>query len=363
MPRVGEVVIEHEAGCDLTALGAAWRALESDAAPLALFQSWTWLGCLAAERFPDPVVIRAHIAGRIVGLALFNRVGGALHLGATGRAAQDSIHVEHNAPLVAREAPPGLAAAMLRAAWSVRGVGRLVLPGTPEGLAAAAGGVVLRGTSDPAPFVDLAAIAAGGGDYLATRSANARGQIRRSMRHFAEEGPLALSRPASLAEAEAWCDAMIVLHAESWQRRGKPGAFAEPFMRRFHAALLRDGLVRDDLPAGAVDPCRITAGEAVLGYLLNFRQGGVAYAYQSGFRHDEGVAQARPGLVAHVLAVEDALAAGLARYDFLAGPARYKLTLSTGAEALAWETRVRALSPTGLAAIGLGVARAIRLRR
>lgn len=358
MPRVGEVVIEHEAGCDLAAFGEAWQALEADAAPHAVFQSWAWLGCLAAERFPAPLAVRAHVAGRIVGLALFNRRGRALHLGATGRAAEDSPYVEHNAPLLARDAPPGLAGAMLRAAWTVPGVGRLVLPGAPAALAAEAGGVALRRRTDPAPFVDLAAIRASGGDYLATRSANARGQIRRSMRHFAALGPLALSRPGSVAEAEAWLDALIALHGESWQRRGKPGAFAEPFMRRFHMALLQSGSA-----AGTVDLCRIAAGEAVLGYLLNFRHGTVAYAYQSGFRHDEGVAQARPGLVAHALAIADALAAGLYRYDFLAGPARYKLTLATGSETLAWETRVTALSPSGLVAYARAAARALRRQR
>jgi CelD/BcsL family acetyltransferase involved in cellulose biosynthesis len=361
MPHVGtatgEVAIEHEAGCDLAALAGAWRALEASAARPSFFQSWTWLGCLAAERFPDPVLVRAHRAGRVLGLALFNREGGTLHLGATGRAAEDSPYVEHNAPLVAADAPPGLAAAMLRAAWRAGGVSRLVLPGVPASLAAAAGGLVRHGKADPAPFVDLAAIREGGGDYLATRSANARGQIRRSLRHFATEGRLALGRPGSVAEAEGWLDALIALHAESWQRRGKPGAFAEPFMRRFHVALLRQGF-----DAGAVDLCRVVAGETVLGHLLNFRHGNLTHAYQSGFRHDEGVAQARPGLVAHVLAIEDALAQGLARYDFLAGPARYKLTLATGAETLAWETRVRAASPSGLVALARAAARALRQR-
>jgi CelD/BcsL family acetyltransferase involved in cellulose biosynthesis len=355
---MGEVAIEHETGPDLALLGEAWRALEAVAARPSFFQSWAWLGCLAEERFPDPVVIRAHAAGRLVGLALFNRVGGALHLAATGRAAEDSIYGEHTAPLVAADAPPGLAAAMLRAAWTVRGVSRLVLPGVPAALAAVSGGLVRHARRDSAPFVDLAAIRAAGGDYLATRSANARGQIRRSLRHFAAEGRVALARPGSVAEAEAWLDALVALHTESWQRRGKPGAFAEPFMRRFHLALLHAGFA-----TGAVDLCRITAGEAVLGHLLNFRHGSAAYAYQSGFRHDEGVAQARPGLVAHVLAIEDALAAGLARYDFLAGPARYKLTLATGAEDLAWETRVRAFSPAGLVALARGAAEKFRPRR
>lgn len=41
--------------------------------PASFFQSWTWVGCLAAERYPDPVLIEARAGGETIGLALFNR--------------------------------------------------------------------------------------------------------------------------------------------------------------------------------------------------------------------------------------------------------------------------------------------------
>ena len=62
---------------DLTVVEAAWRDLESAAMP-SLFQSWTWVGCLADERFPAPVLLRAERDGRTVGLALLNRTQGRL---------------------------------------------------------------------------------------------------------------------------------------------------------------------------------------------------------------------------------------------------------------------------------------------
>ena len=74
---------------DFKALGERWRALEQRA-DCSFFQSWSWYGCLAAERFPDPVLVEATDGGRTVALALFNRVRHRfavpdLYLGETGR--------------------------------------------------------------------------------------------------------------------------------------------------------------------------------------------------------------------------------------------------------------------------------------
>ena len=50
------------------------------------------------------------------------------------------------------------------------------------------------------------------------------------------------------------------------------------------------------------------------------------YAYQSGFLF-EADAKLKPGLVSHVLCIEDHLQNGMALYDFMAGDARYKSSL------------------------------------
>ena len=57
---------------DPASLGPRWQALEREADG-SFFQGWTWVGCLAAQRFPDPVLLAAESGGREVGLALFNR--------------------------------------------------------------------------------------------------------------------------------------------------------------------------------------------------------------------------------------------------------------------------------------------------
>ncbi len=321
---------------DFGALAGEWRDLEARAEAFSFFQSWTWTGCLVEERFSAPLLVRATTAGRTVGLALLNRCRGSLHLGQSGDHERDSIYIEHNGPLIAADAPPGLAGRMLAGCWGEGRARRLVLPGVPPALAAAAGGLPLRAQRLPAPFVDLAAITAGAADFVASRSRNTRAQLRRSLRHFSEAGPLALLRPDSDAQALAWLGEMITLHGEAWGRRGRPGAFAGGFVRRFHAALVPAARAR-----GELDLLRIQAGGELLGFLYNFRHHGTVYAYQSGFRPFPDAQDARPGLVGHALAIEEARQAGLARYDFLAGDARYKRSLATGEAELAWVELVR----------------------
>jgi CelD/BcsL family acetyltransferase involved in cellulose biosynthesis len=333
---MGDPEIVVAAFPDFGALAQEWRALEQRAAGFSFFQSWTWLGCLAAERFPAPLLVRAERGGRTLGLALLNRRDGALHLSESGEAERDAIYVEHNAPLLAADAPAGLAGRMLAACWTVSGVRRLLLSGAPAPLPAEAGGLVLSDRRLPAPFVDLAAVTRGGTDFLGSRSGNTRAQLRRSFRHFSGLGPVMLERPEGEGTALAWLDEMIGLHAAAWGRRGRPGAFAGAFMRRFHAAL-----VAAALPRGELDLLRIAAGRETLGFLYGFRHRGIVYAYQSGFRTFPGQPDARPGLVGHALAIEEARQAGLARYDFLAGDARYKRSLATGEAQLAWAELVR----------------------
>lgn len=316
-----------------------WRALEAAAPALSFFQSWTWVGCLAEERYPDPVLLRATQDGVVLGLALFNRRGRHLHLTESGDAALDAPFIEHNAPLVAR---PDAAAALLRAAWPLLGARRLVLSGVAPELVIQAGGTALRQQERMAPRLDLRALRDAGGDWLAGRSANTRQQVRRSLRAY---GMPVLHRAGSVPEALDWLQALIALHTASWQARGRPGAFATPFLLRFHQAL-----VAAALPRGELDLLRIAAEGQDIGYLYNFRLRGHVSAYQSGFRPGGNDAQRRPGLTSHALAIAHALARGDDVYDFLGGDDRYKRSLSDGACPLHWAQLVPRWSAWGIAA-------------
>jgi CelD/BcsL family acetyltransferase involved in cellulose biosynthesis len=342
---------------DFAAVEAAWRALEPVAAP-SFFQSWTWVGCLAEERFPDPVLLRAECDGRIVGLALLNRrqgrLGEHLWLGASGDPVLDAIYVEHNGPLLARDAADLLApclAALLTAPVGPRGRrawwGRRVrLAGVDAATLAAAREVgtvrVLHGAA--APSLDLTRLAPGPEGFLAALSANTRAQLRRSDRAFAAAGPIVARRAETLAEAEAFLAELAMLHQARWQARGKPGAFANPAFARFHRALIARAL-----PRGEAVLLRVSAGENLIGLLYNFRLGGREFAYQSGFAYATAPAHGKPGLTCHHAAIARARAEGLAEYDFLAGADRYKISFANQAAPLHWLDAAAPGTPAGAA--------------
>jgi CelD/BcsL family acetyltransferase involved in cellulose biosynthesis len=327
MVRCGVVDVRVSGVTDFAALGKRWRNLEqrSDGS---FFQSWTWVGCLAAERFSDAVLVEATEAGRTVALGLFNRVRrpvgpSALYLGENGSAALDCPYVEQNGILTETGREVELTTRCLRPLVAAHDV---VLSGVGEPVLAAARqvrGLVLVGQSRASPFIDLAAIRGSGGDYLAARSANTRQQLRRSNRFYERNGPIVLEHADSIAAAHAMLDRLAGLHQAVWEGRGKPGSFAQPFFCRFH-----HGLVDAGFPRGEVTLWRASCGETTIGFLYNFIWKHRMLAYQSGFIYPTGNSQAKPGLTCHLAAIKCALDQDIDSYDFLAGDDRYKLSLA-----------------------------------
>jgi CelD/BcsL family acetyltransferase involved in cellulose biosynthesis len=329
---------------DWDALGQRWRALE-ERSNGSFFQSWTWTGALAAERFPNPVLVEAREDGRTVALALFNRRGRRLYLGESGDPAMDDIYIEFNGVLTESGREAELTARCLRAARGAGGLlpRTLILSGIDGMTLAEASRLspAIDSRAAAAPFADLSGLS---GPFLDTLSANTRQQIRRSDRGYARSGPIAIDRAATVGDALDRLDALAVWHQKTWIARGRPGAFARPWFRRFHRAVITEGL-----PRGEIDLLSIAAGPRPVGFLYNFRWRGTSLAYQSGFDYEGCSPHEKPGLTCHHQAIQAAIGWGLARYDFLAGDDRYKRSLSHGAETLHWATVETPLSLRALA--------------
>lgn len=340
---------------DATGLEAEWRELDARAKG-SFFQGWTWVGCLARERFSRPVLLRATAEGRTVGLALFNerkRLGlSTLWLGESGDPALDKIFVEHNGVLAepnwAAELPAWLRAAMGSPVQDRKGrpergfAGRkLVLSGVGarELAAAQAAGIVRVRAARPAPFVNLASLGPGGAGFLDRLSRNTRQQLRRSDRLY---GPLQIRGAASPDEAEAFLDTLLTLQARRLASRGRESSLAHPAVARF----LRE-LVARGAPRGEVEVLRIAANEVAVGYLLNVRRGGWVGQYQGGFDYERAGPHHKPGLSCHHAAICHYRAQGATEYDFLAGADRYKLSLASQATGLHWAEVAPSLSLHG----------------
>jgi CelD/BcsL family acetyltransferase involved in cellulose biosynthesis len=335
MVRCGVVSVRVSEVTNFAALGERWRDLELRSNG-SFFQSWTWVGCLADERFPDPLLVEATEAGRTVALGLFNRVRrrvgpSRLLLAENGTAGLDCPYVEQNGLLTEAGRGAELTARCLRPLTAAHDI-VLSGVGTPA-LAAArrAAGWVLTQRTQASPFIDLAAIRSSGCDYLEGRSANTRQQIRRSDRFYERNGPIRLERAESVECALVMLDRMAGLHQAMWKARGKPGSFSGPFFRRFHEVLIATGA-----PRGEVALLEISSNGTIIGLLYNFIWKGRMSAYQSGLAYQPDEGQAKPGLTCHHAAIRAALEQGLDAYDFLAGDARYKRSLANQSQLQFW---------------------------
>ena len=308
-----------------------WRGLEALSAG-SVFLSWPWIAATSIHLRPNSVLVRITTDGQTMGLGLLGRRG-RFYLNETGEPVQDRVMTEYNGLLTRQGYEAEVAQAFLA------GLGRrdLILSGVPvewqdfcrkQGLTTR----LLR-APQTAPFATLPSQP--DHDLLAGLTRNSRQQIRRSLRYYEQQGPLALERAQDAPQALDWLDRLEVLHTSSWRQRGKTGAFSAPSFMDFHRRLITASFAE-----GLPDLLRLRAGDKVLGYLYTLRWRGVAAAYQSGFAFEEDP-QARPGLVAHLLAMEFYRNDGLSTYRFLAGEARYKTSLATGQDELLWMVAYR----------------------
>jgi CelD/BcsL family acetyltransferase involved in cellulose biosynthesis len=329
MPQRLELVDPHAARAE-----TIWRDLERTARP-AYFLTWgwieNWLATLPRSEAPPLAVI--HEADAIAGAFFLGRrrlvrhhvlPSRAAFVNATGVPSRDELCIEHNGVL-GRACSLASLIELLPDDWD-----ELFLPAVDRAqfreLDAPPGYRVQVLRAIPAPFVNLERVRAAG-EYLAVVSANTRAQIRRAQRRA---GACELEVAASIGDALAIYDELVALHTASWRARGLPGAFADPWIDRFHRRL-----IERRLPHGELQLARLRRGSTTIGCLYNLVAGGRVLFYQSGLASFDDPIM-KPGLLCHAAAIARCAADGHQVYDLLAGHARYKASLATDATQLAW---------------------------
>ena len=325
----------------------AWQAIEGDAEH-DFFLGSTWIGAWLQAASPDGEWYLAASDGAPVAAAIFskprrhwrNPLVDEYRLHETGNERTDGLYIEYNGILTR----PEFARDSLRAfigALRKKKTGPLQRLNRAHLIVSAASPTFTRlmqktfpdmriFRKEKSPFVALSRLRAENQPYLSALSGNARAQLRHARRDIEAIGPLALERASTVQQALAFLDELKPLHIARWRQLDKPSAFNNPVFEPFLKALITFGV-----PEGAVDVLRAKAGGKPFGYLVNFRHHGVCLNYTSGFAYDE-FAELKPGLVTHLLAIEDADKNGSKSYNFLAGAARYKTSLSTDSDELCW---------------------------
>lgn len=334
------------------ALQRKWQDLEIRSNG-SFYVGWSWIGSWI-ESLGGAVelrLLRARLKDRTVGLCLFapsverrHRLisSRTLRLHATGRPHFDILTVECNGFLAEREIDAIVGQRMVdHLVNEQRNWDELVficLRDNPKWRETSVGGLRQRIRVDANYYVDLAAVRDNEGDYLGLLGATARSQIRRSAKEYEKFGPLSVHLAQDEGQALTFLDGLKEMHQAYWVARGQPGAFSNAFFEQFHQRLVRHAFSRGEMQLLAVD-----AGAKRLGYLYNFVYRGHVYNYQSGLDYEICERHNRPGMVAHVKAIEFNTLLGHRIYDFLAGDVQYKKTLGTVAAQMTWVTLQRDL--------------------
>ncbi len=154
-------------------------------------------------------------------------------------------------------------------------------------------------------------------EFLAARSANMRYHVRRRRREMQRLPGAALRLRRSEDEVQASLEELFRLHAARWAVRRAPGVLGSPQKQEFLRAYCRAAGRRDEVRL--YELCIETRIHAVL---LAMHCSGVAYFYQMGW--DPQCPLHSPGVLVMAASIEQAIAEGMSRYDFLRGDEEYK---------------------------------------
>ena len=175
-------------------------------------------------------------------------------------------------------------------------------------------------------------------DYLASRSANFRQELRRKERRLAERG-LAFRAVTEASELDAGLDVLFELHRARWgERASRWFAGREAFQRAFSRVALDRGWLRLDVLE--------LDGRPVAAY-NGFRFGAEEWSYQ--FGRDPAEDASSVGLVIAAHAIRRALEEGAEVFRLGPGAQRYKIRFAT--DELGLETIGRARGLRGWASL------------
>jgi CelD/BcsL family acetyltransferase involved in cellulose biosynthesis len=181
-------------------------------------------------------------------------------------------------------------------------------------------------------------------DYLSGLHSRNRYYVKRSMRDFlAWAGDdWRVERVSSSADLARGREILLQLHKQRWANDDEPSVFSSPLFLGFHDQVLPQLLAQN-----ALDLCWLSVRDRPVAVNYNIVWRNRIYFYQGGRAVDlpKGV---RPGIVLHLETIKRAIKEGREEYDFLGGPARYKMQLATATRPL---VRWHIMRPT-LAGLG-----------
>jgi hypothetical protein len=319
----------------MAALAYKWVTLQSDTNS-SVFVSWFWVKQWLAQKKLTPkncLCVEVMSGEQTVGLALLGvktkRVFWGLNINQfflhkSGNIKEDQTWIEHNTFLVHKDYEQLLVDEIAQELAKIEQIDDIKIGlSSPHFINTLklAGFNLKTELSSPGYLANLSGYATLD-DYLASLSKNTRSHIKRSIRLLNEQSPLRLSLATDATEKTKVLGKIAQLHRIKWRSTLYGSGFDNPCFYKFHQALIQEEQSEQN--------CRLYTlyqNDIALGYVYLLTQGNSWTFYLSAlnFNADNRI---KVGLVLHSLIIEQAIKQGIIVYDFLAGEAQYKNSLS-----------------------------------
>lgn len=173
-------------------------------------------------------------------------------------------------------------------------------------------------------FVNLQALQNNEKNFETTLSKNSKSAVRRAAKYIEKQYGEITMRMRHDNLHELLQQELAPLHIKQWQNTAHGSGFENPVFTKFLALLSKS-----NAPECRCEVLSFHAGDKTLGYLFNIISHNEVYFYLSAINYADADNKYKPGMVIHKLAIEHYARLNYSKYDFLAGAARYKESLST----------------------------------
>lgn len=353
MTKHSNVVIDSVSSFEREKAARRWKILEQEINNKGLTNSWKWIETWLNQygHIPHKFLFGTK-DNKMIGAVLvtqplkrFKKIIPvlSLHLGTNGESPEEKTCVEYNRLLVAPENLSAFSMALMRnlqqLPWS-----QLVLHGfVPEHAEALIEGGTCLGISfseqnkEVCPTFNFSE-AVGFPDVIsAINHKKKRKQIRSSIDKMNAQAPLKSEWAETAEQAKDILAELIELHTSQWENTHMPSSFQSDRVKHYHKELI-DAFFPESLIA-----FRVKFGEQIVGCLFGFVENKHVLGYKGGINLSPDMKKFTPGLITHVLCMEECRKRGYDEYDFLAGEAWYKTQLSNTENFLLWATAERGL--------------------
>jgi hypothetical protein len=258
--------------------------------------------------------------------------GDIYYLNQTGKPEYDQMWIEQNDIVAKQEYLPALRTALIDHLCTCKNFHRLVISLATTQNWKGEHSFEWSSSKDDVCFVDLSELKQKKQSFLQSLSKNTKSAIKRAAKYIeAQHGVISMSVIQDNI-FDTLNKEVAPLHIAQWGATEQGSGFSNPHFLAFHEQLLKHTLSITPLSSSQNLVCELLsfkAGDHPLGYLYMMLFDDCAFFYLSAINYRDKDNKYKPGLVMHQLAIEHYAALNFTKYDFLAGKARYKESLST----------------------------------